>query len=293
MGEARPYLEPTPDAIKAGAWYLVTDDGEEALPEWIKSWDMSRTLRLRRHLEVDVDRVLADTRLGRARLAFSVVYASDLEDEACRFTLEESGGAVPVELELNLTGPTLGRSVNLQTSLILVDAGNKNSGPVAWRRGSVLWQDPKKIRLHGDSSQFPIMEVDFTASGLDPGAPWFVQIHQDLDLPAMGSVVLLLNERFPLVTEAAKELEGERREFAVVRSALYADVGRVLVEAALSHEDLDEEWPEDSLGAVLAALVASRFSESADELRGIRAEDPAAWAALLQARLNLLREPLR
>jgi hypothetical protein len=293
VGDARPYLEPGPDAIRAGAWCLLTDGREEAAPDRIAAWDMSHTLRLRRHIELDLDRVIAETRLRRPRLAISVVYVSDFEDEACRITLDQETGVVPVEIEVELDGAALGSTVTLLTSLVLTESSAAIQGPVAWRRGSILWQDPRKITLFGNSSQFPLMEIDFTAEGLDPASPWFVQIGPDLELPAMGSILLLLNERFPLVTAAAKELDADRPELAVVRSALYTDVGRVLVETALSHEEIGDDWPDDSLGAVLSALLLSRFSEPVDVLRRIRENEPANWTSLLEARLNFLREPLR
>jgi hypothetical protein len=294
MGEARPYLEPTADGIRAGAWRLVTGEREEPLPEWIAAWDVSQKLRARRQIGLDLDRVFADTRLPReSRLAVSVVYASELEDEARRILLEQEDGDRAIEIEIELDGNALGSAVTLQTSLVLAEPGSPDSGLVAWRRGSVLWQESKKIRLYGDSSQFPLMEIDFKDFDLDPASPWFVQIGSDLELPAMGSILLLLNQRFTLVTEAAKELDADRPELAVVRSALYADVGRILAETALSHEDIGREWPDESLGAVLKTLVATRFSQPPDELRVLRDSDPAEWAALLEARFGLLREPLR
>ena len=107
------------------------------------------------------------------------------------------------------------------------------------------------------------MEVDFVEFNLDPAAPWFVQVGPDLELPAMGAIVLLLNARFPLVTEATREFTADRPELGVIRSMLYMDVARTLVEIALAHDDLSAEWPDDSLGDVLATLVESRFSDPA------------------------------
>ena len=67
-----------------GGWRLVSDEREEPLPDWIAAWDMSQTLRVRREIEIDLDRVLSQTRLGEdTRLAVSVVYASEFEEEAC------------------------------------------------------------------------------------------------------------------------------------------------------------------------------------------------------------------
>lgn len=295
MGDARPYLEAIPDAVRAGAWFADSTDGKQPLPEWVPYWDVSQRLCVKRRIEVDLGRVLSEARLSSdCRLALSVVLASEFEDEGCRVTLAEGDGVIPVDLEVDLDGQSLGSTVMLLTSLVLAEpATSVVEGPVASRRGSILWQDSKRVRLYGETSQFPVMEVDFGDFGLHPGSPWFVQIGSDLELPAMGSILLLLNERFPLVTEAAKEMSVDRPELAAVRSVLFADVGRVLVEFALSQEDLAQEWPEESLGAVLATVVESRFPQSLDELRKLRENDPSQWAATVEATFGLFREPLR
>jgi hypothetical protein len=294
MGDARPYIEASSEAVRAGGWRLVTDENEEPLPEWIPSWDMSQTLSLRRQIDIDIDRVFAETRLPPdSQLAVSVSYTSEFEDEACWLTIDETGGVVPLELDIELDGSLLGSSVTLSTSLVLSETTTQASGRIAWRRGSILWQDSKKVRLYGDSSQFPLMEADFSDLHLDPQAPWFVQVGPDLGLPAMGAILLLLNSRFPLVIEAATQFTADRAELRVVRSALYEDVARTLVETGLSCDDLGEEWPEDSLGDVLATLIESRFNEPLHELRTLRDQEPAMWDALVAARFGLLREPLR
>jgi hypothetical protein len=294
MGEARPYLEASTDAVRAGAWFMDSGDENQPLPEWVPYWDVSQQLHVKRRIDVDLDRVRHETRLSsESQLAMTVVLASEFEDEGCRVTLPSDHGVNCVDLGVDLDGQALGSAVLLVTSLVLAEALGQVEGPVAWRRGSILWQDSKRIRLYGESSQFPVMEVDFADFGLDPGSPWFVQIGSDLELPAMGSILLLLNERFPLVTEAAREMSADRPELAAVRSALFSDVGRVLVEFALSQEDLAQEWPEESLGAVLAAVVEGRFPQSLDELRRLRDNDPSKWAATVEATFGLLREPMR
>jgi hypothetical protein len=149
------------------------------------------------------------------------------------------------------------------------------------------------VRLYGDSSRFPLIVGDFHEFGFDDSAPWFIEVGSELDFPAMGSIVLYLNERFSHVTEAVRDHGADRDDLKVIRSALHADVGRVLVESALSHDDIGDEWPEESLGDVLSTLLQSRFSEGIDDLRHLRSQDPATWAALLESRFGLLRQPLQ
>jgi hypothetical protein len=273
---------------------MTSADGEQALPEWLPYWDVSQALTVSRQLEIDLTRVRSESNLAHdVSLRLSVVFASDFESDLWSATFNEPGGQLPVHLDVELDGHLLGGTVVLVTSLVLAESGQPSAGPVAWRRGSILWRDLKKVRLYGESSQFPLMDVDFAAAHLDPFAPWFLQIGSDLELPAMGSICLFLNERFPLVLTAARDFAADRPELATIRSILYASVGRVLVEAALGHDDIEEDWPDESLGAVLRAVLQSRMSQPADELRILRDQDPAVWSAMLESAFGLLREPLR
>lgn len=293
MGDAPPYLVPSEEAVRAGAWTTEIEGSTSGLPDWLPHWDVSQTLRAGRELEIDLDRVYEESRLpNECRLGLSVVFTSDIEDEACGVTFEERGTVHP-QLEVEIPGRLLGSTLQLSTALVLRESGTTDAGPVAHRRGSILWSDIRRVQLYGDSSQFPITEVDFGECGLDAGAPWFLQIDGDLELPAMGAVQLLLNSRFPLVTEAARHVGGDQPELAVVRSQLFADVGRTLVEFALVHDEPEREWPEDSLGTVLRSLLLSRFREPIGDLHKLRDQDPTVWAAKLAASFGLLREPLR
>jgi hypothetical protein len=294
MADAPPYPVPSEEAVRAGAWTTEIDGSTSGLPDWLPHWDVSQTLRAGRDLEIDLDRVYEESRLpDECRLGLSFVFTSELEDEACGITFEEARGTVHPRLEIEIPGRLLGSTVLLSTALVLRESARADSGPVAYRRGSILWSDIRRIQLYGDSSQFPITEVDFSECGLDPAAPWFLQIDGDLELPAMGAIQLLLNSRFRLVTEAARHVGTDRPELAVVRSQLFADVGRTLVEFALAHDEPEREWPEDSLGTVLRSLLMSRFREPIGDLHKLRDQDPTIWAAKLAASFALLREPLR
>lgn len=296
MADALPYLVPSEEAVRAGAWTVRMDSGKSGLPEWLPYWDMSQTLQATRELEINLDRVYSESHLPETcRLGLSVVYTSDLEDKAHVTTFDETHGTIHPQVDIEIPGSFLGTAITLSTALVLRESGEQVEDPVAWRRGSVLWSDRKKVRLYGDSSQFPITELDFgeRGSALDPGAPWFLQIDSDLELPAMGAIQLLLNSRFPLVSSAVRSVGGGQPELAAVRSELFADIGRTLVEFALAQDELNREWPEDSLGTVLTSVLTSHFRESVTDLHRLRDHDPAVWAAKLAATFGLLREPLR
>jgi hypothetical protein len=294
LGDAFPYVMAPAAAVRGGAWTTDVAGATCALPEWLPYWDLSQSLRLARRLEIDMDDVYRETGVPiSCRLGVSVVFASEFEGEAYGVTFELGGGTVSADVRVEIPGTMLGPIVRVTTALVLRDEAPELLGPVAWRRGSVLWSDLKTVRLYGDSSQFPVTEVDFGDCGLDPASPWFLEISSELELPAMGGIHLLLNSRFPIVAAAARPPDPDRPELAVVRSQLLTDVGRTLVEFALAREDIGLEWPEESLGAVLSMLLRSHFRETFRDLRTLRAQDASMWSAKVAAAFGLLREPLR
>ena len=104
------------------------------------------------------------------------------------------------------------------------------------RAGSVVWTDRKRCRLQGDAPMFPIEIADFRALGLDTRAPWHLEVRDDLDSPAMGAIHLLVNRDIETVVAAVAHAGNPDEAEAKVLSAMYADVGRTLVEFALNIE---------------------------------------------------------
>jgi hypothetical protein len=293
VGEAFPYLAASDEAVRAGAWTADLGGGQGGLPEWIADWELSRRLDVRRRIEVDPEVLRRDTGLDeKARFNFAVTFESAFDDAAVVVPFGAAGETASVEVAAQLDGSLLAGSVALTTTLVLAERGRVNGDPpIAHRRASVLWRDTAKIRLHGDASQFPLTVVDFAALGLPPGAPWFVEFAGELESPAMGAIRLMVNEANTTVVEAIKHLEDGATDLSGIRSALFADVGRTLVEHALARPDLNDEWPEDSLGLALRAVL-SRFKEAPSELRAQRDHDPQGWASRMSATFGLMREPL-
>jgi hypothetical protein len=65
MPDALPYLVPSEDAIRAGAWTTEIGGSTSGLPEWLPYWDISQVLRAARELEIDLDRVYLESGLSR------------------------------------------------------------------------------------------------------------------------------------------------------------------------------------------------------------------------------------
>lgn len=291
MGDGFPYLVATDDAVRAGAWTCDLGHGRSSLPDWLPAWDVSRRLSVGRQVKVDLAMVREQTGLVDAVLAVSVTFRSSFDDLFELVQLSSTARCECLNLQITLDGSKLGSSVTLTTSLVLVEKGEASDAdlPRAHRRGSVLWRDMRRCRLQGDASQFPFASANFAELGYPRGAPWFIEIAPELDAPAMGAVQFFVNDRFPRVVEAARDFSADRKDLAAIRSAMVADAGRVLIEYALGREDLDAEWDEDSLGAVLAASLRSRVTGTRDELNRRRVSDPHGWSADLAAAFGLMR----
>lgn len=291
MPDASPFHVADDASVRPGAWSIATPSGDAPLPEWLRSWDLGERLQLSRRMLLDVDALLASSGLEPStRVAITVVVATpSFSMVAARQSASLEGEAVDVTLLPEISGHLAAGTAALRTTVTL-DETLADPGPrVASRRGSVLWRDERKVRLHGDGSQFPVMVVDFVAAGLEAGAPWMVDLDDDLHRPVMGSIALLVNERFSAVVDAMTDKVGPEQS-AVVRSVVFADVGRTMLERALTTDDILGEWPQESLGAVLRDLLAG-LPAAPDELRRERDLDPARWAARCHATFRLMGEP--
>ena len=290
MPDGFPYVLASDEVVVPGAWFTDLGAGRQPIPEYLPAWDLSSELSLERMLDIDLPRLRAETGLHEsATLAVAVAYSTERLD-GCLTRIELAGaeGVVPVSIEVVLSGAVMAGRVELVTSLFLAQSLEHSTQPVAWRRGSTLWRDTRKVRLHGDASQFPLEVVDFSAHGIDPSAPWFLQVAGDLSLPVMGSVQLLVNARFPHVVEALLHATSQEPVHLAIRSSLTADVGRTLVEHLLATDDEHQDWPDESLGDVLRKLATGHMHGDANHLRGKRDTDAAGWASNAAAAFGLL-----
>ncbi|ALE76426.1 hypothetical protein AD006_24915 [Pseudonocardia sp. EC080610-09] len=194
-----------------------------------------------------------------------------------------------------MPGGELGGRLDLSTVLTLRSAGREVGSPAAPRRpGSVLWRDVHPVMLQGDAVLFPLSVVDFGALPYPTGAAWHLELGHDLEAQALGSILLLANERREIVTgalaAAADPGDADRRVLSAVRT----DVIRSLVERALVDDgfDLDEDYPVGSIGALLAAVLRATFPDRSPEaLRVERRHDPILFTTRVQHATELLAGP--
>ncbi|MFI7666551.1 hypothetical protein [Nocardia sp. NPDC049526] len=287
-----PYKKPLPAVVQAGDWLLSVDGEEMPLPESYPYWDYQTTMRLRRAVKVDLRRALAESMLDQStELALAAIWTSTgskLRGTVMRTVVPENG---EVELRADLPGADLGGVVLLDTALVLARRRHGGDRPVAPRRGgSVLWSDRSQIRLQGDAPQFPIAIVDFDRTNYPRDAAWHLEIGTNLDAATMGSLLLLVNEKKSVVTEALKGAGSPRVEDKIALSALYADVARTMVDHALrlSEFDDDSHFVDETLGATLQELFGRLFpGRSIVDIRLAAQESPNLFASELQAAVKI------
>lgn len=298
MSRAYPYRRPPGDILATRPWLRVVGGHVDKLPDELPDWDYGTTLVLQRLVRIDGRRARESCGLPPdSQLRLSVVWSSTSSGLRGR----ARSAAVPAEdgFELDLTfelaGDELGGRLNLETVLTLASLGIDEPAAAAPRRaGSVLWREVHPVTLQGDNTLFPIAVADFEHLPYPTGAAWHLELGQNLEAQALGSILLLANERREIVT-AALQAAGEPSDAdRRVLSAIRTDIMRSLVERALVDEYFDPglHHAPGSIGALLAAVLRLVFpARPIDALRRLRQHDPILFTTLLQDATDLLAGP--
>lgn len=287
MTRAFPFIRPTADVVRAQPWTQIVPDGTTALGDVLPDWDYNTVLALHRTVVIDGERARADARLPRtAQLNLSTRWTASgslLRGLGARVSVAAIDD-LPLELTFSLPGQELGGTLTLETVLSLSDRVAHPVERAATRAGSILWSDTFDVRLQGDAPLFPVAVVDFGGLPYPEGAPWFLELDRDMDAAAMGSILLLVNERCDLLVRALTEAGNPGPDVAAVLSTLRSEVARTLIEHALAADDFDPSGNYDttSLGAALATLVA-RLNIDWQTLRREHGAEPSLFAARLHA----------
>ena len=80
--------------------------------------------------------------------------------------------AGPVTLACVMTGDRIAGVVTIRTTLTLAQPPAVQRPGTAWLPGSVLIEDLRTIALEAMDSPFPMHEIDFSRTRLDPDASW-------------------------------------------------------------------------------------------------------------------------
>ena len=132
--------------------------------------------------------------------------------------------------------------------------------------------------------------IDFARTSFPDQAAWHVQISGDLESAAMGSLLLLVNEKNAITATAFENAAKPRPVDRVVLSAVYADVARTMIEHALGLDEFvdDADFPDGSLGATLMNLFHQLFQgRSITDVRLRQRQFPNMFASDLQAAVKI------
>lgn len=265
MRDVKPFFVPGPDHIRASAWSHLVDEEWEPLGAYVENWDYRSRLLVRCTLDADVAAVRTATRLhDGSPLAWSIGWrATDtgLLGDPTIIDLTPD----PVSVELDVPAERAGATIVLTRRLVLRrDRINAAAGEPRWA-GSILWTDDTAVRLTGQGAAFPSEVVDFREYGRDPATSWYLELPAAADVPAMGSLILLINAADKeLVAAVSRSRRHTDAQLALLHS-MEEGVVEALVHWALARwTELDDVEP-DSVGAAARTLTARVLP------------DPAAW----------------
>lgn len=282
--------------VTADPWMIEMHGRSDVATALLPGWDYSVPVRFQRTVKVDIDDVRSQCGLGvDARLGLTATL--DCPSTFLRLT------APPVEVttyeryDIAITprSSDIAGSIRLDLLLVLLEGGTSESPLAADRAGSVLWREETdartRIALEGDATRFPTEARDFSSSGLfDPDAAWYLELDlTQLDASPMHSLRLIVNEAHPGM---AKVIRGDDDPDAIaMSSAMYWDVARRMIHAALDRHEFVDAWghhSDDSIGLVIEQLIRRVFPhDDAATLHGDREFDPDRFESRLQGRLRL------
>jgi hypothetical protein len=240
------------------AWNHLVDDMWEPLPEHLSGWDPNTSIRLRRTVTLDPQRLQDETRLGPdASVGLVVSWTSSTSTMRGATTPVDLQSTGATSLEVTLPGDRVGGVLTVRTCLVLLAAPERPAPGAAHLTGSVLVESLTTVALDDDATRFPVREIDFASTRLDPHASWHLETSTELTAPFLGIFVLLINTRDRELVTAVVKARPDRRQDALV-DELEAGVAALLLElAAAMRADIAEgqPWPPGTVGDVLGNIL--------------------------------------
>jgi hypothetical protein len=256
--DVKPYLVPAPGTIVWDPWLLHTDEqGWVALPGGVDGWDPSVDLRVARRVRVNPIRFVHETGVGIPEIAVSVSWTSSTTGMTEAMPPAPVGDDGTALVEAVLIGERLSGILSLRTTICLVAPQPRAAVGVASIAGSVLGEEIRHLALDGQSSMFPIHEVDFAATRLSPSASWHLETGTDLLAPFYGLFRVLVNSRDLELSAAVARGAKDKRQQALL-DELESGVAILLLEIAISlRTELGEQdaWPAETAGDVLSRVL--------------------------------------
>ncbi|MBV7293008.1 hypothetical protein [Corynebacterium sp. TAE3-ERU16] len=288
------YLRPDEDCVLISGWDFSVDGKHVADPDSPPGWDYEIPVSCRVSLNIDMAELLTGSRLAESLADAEkrgVRVSAVLRWESSR-TGQRGASARQIvrngenSLFLEVPGNLLGGHFAVTPVVVLEENPHplpQSISPV--RPGSILWEGTKRLLpLEGVGAQFPTAAVDFRKAGFESaGALWFIDLHEDLDVPSQAGARIFLNTANKRILRMLEDPEcTESKQLRVIMECEV--LTHLLIHAAqrldsgTAHEDPDPE----SFRETLHQLLNSFFpSERPEQLR----EDIGRIAAVAQDRV--------
>lgn len=252
--ELWPYRRLQSSSIGLGGWRL-SPNGDQ-LPRYYEGWDSSTDLVIEQRVTCDPEQLL--TEVGLEPNAGLVLTASWINVQSF---MVEVGYREPLTadqtIEMKLAASRVGGSLLLRTTVAASEAAVERPPGVARYAGSVLFSEETPLVLEGSGPMLPIAELDFAGTAYPPDASWALEVPDDLTLPVLGSVQLLINTRDRELGAALRAPSPDPRQIALNEN-LEAELGAFMVSEAVARRDELEsaEWADQSTGSLLQSYLA-------------------------------------
>lgn len=263
---AFPYPTLFPHVRQEGSWEASIDGNQRAFREGSGSWDYDSNLQIICRFPWTPVTLFEQANLGPlldgARVAVVVstgssegtgrrFVATDLAVKDCAVDDEGEG----TKLCINLDSACL--CSRIKACLYIYSTGGDVAG-INLLSGSVLYREEVALQLEGDLASFPIRSLSFNSQNRGDGL-WLVDCQAESpEDPLISSVVLLLNSDRP---DFVEQLQSESEQNGVLRWAIRADVMASTLTWLLLNDDfsfdLNQEWPDGSLGVIAAGWLSS------------------------------------
>ena len=273
---AFPYPTLFPHIRQQASWEATIDGNLRIFKDGSGSWDYDSSLEVMCRLPWSPNRLFEQAELDQlldgARLAV-VVSTGSSEGTGRRFVAtdlalgdchgDENGSGITLQFSLD----SACLCSRIKACLYVYSSGGEIGG-INLLSGSILYREDATLQLEGDLGSFPVRSLGFNSHNLGDGL-WLVSCEaESAEDPLISSISLLLNSDQPSFIE---QLQSESEETGLLRWTVRADLMAtaldwLLLSAELSF-DMNQEWPDGSVGAIAIQWLRNLGVESQASLQ--------------------------
>lgn len=254
MSDVKPFFVPPAACVVAGPWQFRVDDIWADIDLFIEDWDQQTTLWLRSSMEVDSPLIRQVTGLADGTPLLWTAGWRTTDTGLVGSPVFVDFGDSTVKFDLIVPPERAGAAVRITRNLIVKRDRLSPDGGEAMYAGSILWSDETVVRLVGSGTAFPTEIADFATLYPDCAASWYLHLPSSVDAPAMGSMILMLNEADKdLVKAVSMQRPSDYQKLLV--DAMEEGVIEELVRWAISRRDELTEVDAESVGDVAKGLA--------------------------------------